>query len=369
MHGDRLISCQWRHLPCPRILCGMRAIISGAGAAGLLHALAFRASRVGVAAVYDPDPARARNLAELFGARVAATFDELVRVDAELASVCGPPAVHVAQAEALARGRVVFVEKPVAVSPDELDRLAATRRCVPVVQWRAGRAARVLRRAIAHGELGPSPVASCDLAWGRDQAYFAARTSWGCGALLSIGIHALDLMTWTLGVTARASGPRLAPSGDAPSAIDAVSGMTSGQARHEGHGETAGVALMRFVSGALLTLRVSLDGGADATRIVVCGRGVTATIEGGEADPTACAIRWCADDAATLARLEALERDTPGALGAPLIVPYMGAAIEAIRGGASPGESEALPSVAQTSEAHAAAMCIAANACRGARAA
>ncbi len=346
----------------------MRAIISGAGAAGLLHALAFRASRVDVAAVYDPDFARARNLAELFGASVATSFDELVRHDAELASVCGPPAAHVTQAEALARGRIVFVEKPVATSASELERLAATRRCVPVVQWRAGRAARALRRAIAHGELGPAPVASCDLAWARDDAYFAARgPSWGCGALLSIGIHALDLMTWTLGASCRASSPRLA---DEPVAvIDAVSGMTASSSRRDAVGETAGVALLRFASGALLSMRISLDGGADTTRIVVCGRGVTATIGGGEADPTACPIAWSAPDASTLARLEALERDTPGALGPPLIVPYMGAAITAVREGLSPGESEHLPSIAETSEAHAAAMCIAANACRRAKAA
>ncbi|HEY8080070.1 MAG TPA: Gfo/Idh/MocA family oxidoreductase [Labilithrix sp.] len=341
----------------------MRAIISGAGAAGLLHALAYRASRVDVAAVFDPDPARAKNLAELFGARVAPTFDELVRHDAELASVCGPPAVHVAQAEALARGRIVFVEKPVATSPSELERLAATRRCVPVVQWRAGRAARALRRAIAHGELGSAPVASCDLAWGRDDAYFAARgPTWGCGALLSIGIHALDLMTWTLGASARASSPRLAT--EPSSVIEAVSGMTAPASRRDAVGETGAVALLRFGSGALLSMRISLDGGADTTRIVVCGRGVTATIEGGEADPTASSIRWSARDAKAIARLESLERDTPGSLGPPLIVPYMGAAIAAIREGQAPGESESLPSVGETSEAHAAAMCIAANACR-----
>jgi predicted dehydrogenase len=330
----------------------MRAIISGAGAAGLLHALAFRASRVPVAAVFDPDPARAKNLAELFGATVLTSFDELARVDAEIASVCSPPSAHVEQAEVLSRGRIVFVEKPVATSAIELDRLRSIGRCVPVVQWRAGRAARAVRRAIAHGELGPSPVASCDLAWGRDEAYFRQRGGWGCGALLSIGIHALDVMTWMLG-----------------GEVEAVSGMTMCSRPAIAHGETAAIALLRFASGALLSLRISLDGGADTTRMVVCGRGVTAVIEGGEADPTASTVNWVTSDDATLTRLCALERDTPGAIGAPLVVPYLGAALHAIRDGLSPGESDHLPSIDDCADAHAAAMCISANARPRARAA
>ena len=55
-------------------------------------------------------------------------------------------------------------------------------------------------------------------------------------------------------------------------------------------------------------------------------------------------------------RLGALERDTPGALGSPLLVPYLGAAIAAVRDGEAPGESQRLPSIADTFSAHAAAM-------------
>jgi predicted dehydrogenase len=324
----------------------VKAVISGAGAAGLLHALALRASRVEIAAIYDPDAARAHALAEACHAGVARSFDELVATDATIASVCSPPSLHLAQAEALARGgRFVFVEKPVATTVDELDRLRALPRCVPVVQWRAGRGIRALRRAIAHGEFGRSPVASCDLAWGRDDAYFRARgASWGAGALLSIGIHALDALAWALG-----------------GKIEAVSGMSAPPTRAHAFGETAAVALLRFSGGALASIRISLDGGADTTRIVLCGRGVTATIEGGEADPTATAVTWSALDDGTRARLAALERDTPGALGPPLLVPYFGAATSAIRDGVEPGDNDRLPSIADTYDAHAVAMCITEN--------
>jgi predicted dehydrogenase len=318
----------------------MKVVIVGAGASGLLHALSFRACGVPVAAVYDPDFDRARALVDLCGGRVVTSFEEAVRSDASIAAVCSPPSFHVAQAEALARapGRTVFVEKPVATTEAELDRLRALRRCVPVLQWRAGRGLRALRRAIAHGELGPAPILSADLAWGRDEEYFRSRgDAWGAGALLSIGIHAVDALSWALGRK-----------------IQGVCGMLND--RHEAGGETAAVALLRFAGGAIASLRISLDGGADATRIVACGRGVTVSCEGGEADPTANALRWAVHDPRARERLEALERDTAGANGAPLLVPYLAGAVDALREGVLPGESERLPSIADVVDAHAAVL-------------
>lgn len=318
----------------------MKVVIVGAGASGLLHALAFRACQVPVAAVYDPDVERARTLVDLCGGRVLSSFEDAVRSDATLAAVCSPPPFHVAQAEALARanGRTVFVEKPVATTEDDLERLRALRRCVPVLQWRAGRGIRALRRAIAHGELGTAPAFSADLAWGRDDEYFAARgDAWGTGALLSIGIHAVDAITWAVGKK-----------------IEGVCGMLSD--RRAAGGETSAVALLRFAGGAMASIRISLDGGADVTRIVACGRGVTVACEGGEADPTANPLRWFAQDAHAKERLEALERDTAGSRGAPLLVPYLAGAVDALRQGALPGESERLPSIADVVDAHAAVL-------------
>lgn len=180
----------------------MKVVIVGAGASGLLHALSFRACGVSVAMVYDrrlrPCSIAGRSLRR----PRRASFGEAVRTDAALAAVYSPPPLHVAQAEALARapGRTVFVDKPVATTEADLERLRAVRRCVPVLQWRAGRGLRALRRAIAHGELGAAPAFSADLAWGRDDGYFRARgDAWGTGALLSIGIHAVDAVAWAVG--------------------------------------------------------------------------------------------------------------------------------------------------------------------------
>lgn len=318
------------------------AVLSGAGASGLLHALALRAAGVRIAAIFDPDAARARALAEAVGAEAVPSFDDLRTRGADIACICSPPGVHVAQARRLEGAvSVVTVEKPVATTPGELAALLAMPRCVPIVQWRAGRALRALRTAISHGELGARPVVSCDLAWARDDDYFRARTTWGCGALLSIGIHALDAVTWALG-----------------RAIESVSGMTF--AREPAAGETSAVAVVRYVGGALLSLRLSLDGGADATRITACGGGVTASIAGTEADPTGTPIAWLTRDAGARRRLEALERASDGTLGTPLLVPYLAGVLDGLRAGESPGDSDRLPSIATTLDAHEAAMLVAA---------
>src|SRR5690606_16394137 len=137
------------------------------------------------------------------GGRVRASFDELLAVDAAVAAVCSPPIHHVEQAEALARpGRLVFVEKPVATSHAELARLRRVPNVVPVLQWRAGRAARELRAALRAGAFGTRPRVVCDLRLWRDADYFAGgrrgRARWGCGAMLSIGVHAVDLVLWAV---------------------------------------------------------------------------------------------------------------------------------------------------------------------------
>jgi predicted dehydrogenase len=324
----------------------VKAILVGAGVAGFLHSLAYRAHGVTIAGVFDPDEERARDLAEVCGARAFSTFEELTRSDAELASICSPPRAHVAQAEQLADGRrTVLIEKPVAVSLDELERLRSLPRCVPVVQWRAGRALRAARSAIARGELGEAPVISCELAWARDEAYLRTRgESWGCGAVLSIGIHAVDAIQWAVGRK-----------------VEHVSSLTTRRAG--AWAETGAASVVRFEGGAIASLRISLDGGADVTRLTFCGRGLTASIEGGEGDPTATSVRWVAargpGSHARVAALEALEKSSGGALGSPLLVPYVRDVIASIREGLRPGETQRMPSIADCFDAHATALRIA----------
>jgi predicted dehydrogenase len=316
----------------------LHAVVCGAGAAGVVHALTYLSAGVRIVGVHDPDPTRAAALADITGAEAHATAEELFACDAELASICSPPAAHVAQAIASGRpGRTVFVEKPIAASARELDRIATMDGCVPIVQWRAGRALRAVRAAIARGMLGPSPTVSADLAWSRDDAYFAAGraspTTWGCGVLLSVGIHAIDALCWAL------ARPVIAASG----ALGHRCGIAV---------ETSAVAYFRFAGGALASVRATFDSGADATRLSFTGNGVTAVIEGSELDPTASAVAWSATDERVLGALRSLESGCSGGLAPPLVVPFLRDAIAALVDGARPGDRDTLPAARDVEDAH-----------------
>jgi predicted dehydrogenase len=316
----------------------MNGAIVGAGSAGLLHALSLRAHGVRVAGVFDPDRGKARALAELTGASVFNDVEALARSNIDFVSVTSPPRYHVEQAAACAReGRAVFVEKPVALKDAELGRLSKLPGVIPIVQWRAGRAIRAVRRAVAHGEFGEHPSVAMDLTLHRDEAYFragrATRDEWGCGALLSVGIHAVDAACFALDRDV----DRVAALVD-----DVPSGME----------KTAGV-LASFRGGAILVLRITFDAGPDRTRFSVAGGGVTATIEGTEVDPTTTTIAWASSDRTRAPELERLESDTEGGTAAPLLVPFIGNAIAAWRRGLLPGDHPDLPSIYDVAPAHA----------------
>jgi predicted dehydrogenase len=313
------------------------AIICGAGAAGLLHGLVLRSAGARVLGVFDPDTMRARAVAEMLGAAVYAREEALFDAPADVACITSPPAAHVAQAVLAARGgRVVFVEKPVATTAEDLARLADLPRCVPIVQWRAGRGLLAVRAAIARGELGDAPTVSADMAWSRDDAYFAAgrgeRSRWGCGVLLSVGVHAVDAVVWALGQRAAEARGRL------------------GYGRFDI--ETRAVLEVAFERGALASFRATFEGGSDATRLSFAGGGVTAVLEGGEVDPTAGSVAWHCEDDARRARLMALEANAGGATAPPLVVPYLRGALEALARGAEPGACDALPAIREVVDAH-----------------
>jgi predicted dehydrogenase len=332
-----------------------RALIVGAGGSGLLHAFALRAHGAVIEAVFDPDPERARSLAELVGARAVRALDMLDASRAEVVAICSPPRVHAEQAQRFARReRILLVEKPIALNDIELAALERIEGCVPMLQWRFGRSLRAVRRAIQWGELGPHPTVNVDLAWHRDDDYFAAgrgaRATWGCGALLSIGIHAVDAVLFALG-----------------SSVQSIVGTLVERASLDV--EVGAALVLVTTSGANVTLRLSLDAARDTTRMTFCGNGVTATIIGTEEDPTASCVEWSAADPAALRRLRSIENDEPGFTTGPLLVPLIGAALgRPMRRTTGRGPEElAVPSVRSVAPAHRAIFALYAEADRRGR--
>jgi predicted dehydrogenase len=268
------------------------AFIVGAGASGFLHALALRSAGVRIEKVYDPCKERAAWLAELCGAETASTLE----TSSDVVAICSPPAFHVAQAEALAReGRTTFLEKPVACDPAELERLAELPGLVPILQWRAGRSAHQLRAAFGAGTFGPGARITCDFRLWRDADYWRTRANdaWPCGAMLSIGIHAVDLILWCVGRSV------------------VRSSLSDSRVR--------GALDLEFEDATTAEIRVALDvPGRNDFRLRVRGPQASADLLASEEDPTATPLRWQGAEPPPV---------TTGATGSPLLVPYVHAAL------------------------------------------
>ncbi len=197
-----------------------RVAIIGTGAIAHAHAEALRqlADAVEIVAVADVDPQKAREFAARFGAtRFYTDAAELLDTETlDLVHICTPPQSHVPLALLAQRAGVPsLVEKPIALSLEEVDRLVASEEAtgVPVLtvfQHRYGAAAQRLRRLADSGALGRPQVATCETLWYRPDEYFDVpwRGRWeveGGGPTMGHGIHQFDLLLSVLGPWSRVS--------------------------------------------------------------------------------------------------------------------------------------------------------------------
>jgi predicted dehydrogenase len=187
------------YLPPPRIgrvdaSRPLRISVIGAGAMGRRHArvLASRPSSFSLASVMDVDGATADDVAELYGARRAATeIDALASADAIIVST--PIRAHADTVRrALASGKHVLVEKPIAASAREAAVLVALAESYGAARLFVGHSERFnpVVRALAR-LVEPSSVRALELR--RVGARPSPREE---GALLNLGVHDLDLAAY-----------------------------------------------------------------------------------------------------------------------------------------------------------------------------
>jgi phthalate 4,5-cis-dihydrodiol dehydrogenase len=183
--------------------------IFGAGRAGTGHARAVRQTPgTQLVAVFDADRQRAESFAETYGCAAFTDSDALLRrTDVDLVTVALPNLLHErATIDAASAGKHIFLEKPMADTVEECDRmLAAVERAnVHLLVGHSQRyfASTVRARALLHdGSLG-SPVFATD-AWYKPFGV-EARLPWfldratGGGMWLMNGAHMLDRTCWVL---------------------------------------------------------------------------------------------------------------------------------------------------------------------------
>lgn len=197
--------------------------VIGAGATSQLMHLPILSERsdVAVTAVSDLDDLKARAVAERFGVPRVLDDDALVGDDGiDGIVICAPSFLHEGLVAAcLKAGKHVLVERPLALSSGGVRWLLrqaedAGRGIVLGMSHRYQPDVSALRTVIADGGLGA--VSTARVAW-LNQAVRRPRTGWrrralesGGGALMDLGVPALDLALWVL-ATRRSRGSRPSP--------------------------------------------------------------------------------------------------------------------------------------------------------------
>jgi len=194
--------------------------IIGCGAIAKNHAEALLDSpHAALKVVCDLLPDRAAKAAAAWKARAVTDYQAvLADPGVDVVHLCTPHYLHVPMAlQALAAGKHVLTEKPMALTAVEGEQLVkAARESGKTVgvcfQNRFNQTAAHLKSVLDSGKLGRIKGARAFVTWHRDQAYYTA-DPWkgtlaqeGGGVLINQSIHTLDLLQWFLGPVAELKG-------------------------------------------------------------------------------------------------------------------------------------------------------------------
>jgi predicted dehydrogenase len=227
----------------PRLALG----ILGVGHFGRFHALKAAANaRVRLAGLHDADPARATAVAAETGTIPLDAAALIAAADAVI--VAAPTRFHFALAEAaLAAGKHVFIEKPIAATLDEADALIA----LAARKGRVLQVGHIERFSAAFRAVTGAPAGGRALSWDAVRAAPFRPRSLDVSVVLDLMIHDIDLV--------------LELAGSEPEAIEAV-----GAAVASGHPDFA-VARLRFAGGRAAVLTASRVSLAMERRLRVLG--------------------------------------------------------------------------------------------------
>uniref|UniRef100_UPI003F492D90 Gfo/Idh/MocA family protein n=1 Tax=Nonomuraea bangladeshensis TaxID=404385 RepID=UPI003F492D90 len=231
----------------------LKSIIVGTGVIAPFHVAALRqqAVPIDVVAAVDVDEQRRSSFAAEHGIdRHFGDLEEaLAACQPDFVHLCTPPFTHTPHVLAsLEAGAWVLCEKPLCGSLADLDAIEAAETaaegwCVSICQWRFGSAAEHLRALVKQNLLGRLLTGLCHTMFYRDQAYYDVgwRGRWETelgGATTTNGIHAIDLLL------------------SLHSDWQEVSAMT-GTLNHAIEVEDVGMGMVRFDSGAIVSLGAS----------------------------------------------------------------------------------------------------------------
>ena len=240
------------HGASPAGAAGFRIALVGCGRISRSHFDAIgRVDGLSLVGVCDVVVERARAAGEEFEVPWFRTAEELLAaVECDVVAVCTPSGLHPAHGTIAAKaGKHVIVEKPMAISlaaADELVRACDTAgvHLFVVKQNRLNPAIQLLRRAIDKERFGRIFMANTTVRWSRPQEYYDQapwRGTWEFdgGAFMNQASHYVDLIQWLVGP------------------VESVMAKTATLARRI-ETEDSGIAILRFRSGALGAIEVTM---------------------------------------------------------------------------------------------------------------
>jgi predicted dehydrogenase len=186
--------------------------IIGCGTIAHFHAKAIAAAEGAVLfGVADINPTGAERFADTYGVRAYETAEKLLS-DSEIDAVCicTPSGFHADGAiKAINAGKHVMIEKPLAVTDADCDRIirAAKEKGVTagvITQYRFSPAIQRLKELVDSGKLGKIISAELVMKYNRTQEYYdssAWRGTWCLdgGSLMNQGIHGVDALLYVMG--------------------------------------------------------------------------------------------------------------------------------------------------------------------------
>lgn len=222
----------------------LRFGIVGCGRISARHAQSLsEIAQAKLVAVADVVESRARRIAQEDHVVSYTDYRRLLaRNDIDVVNICTPSGLHAGMAiEAMQSGKHVIVEKPMALSVSDADRMIAAakateRKLSIVLQNRYNLPMQELRRAVESNRLGRLLLGNATVRWYRPQEYYEDgwHGTWlmDGGALMNQSIHHIDALQWIMGE---------------PTSAFAFTATLA----HRMETEDTGVAVVQFRSGAL----------------------------------------------------------------------------------------------------------------------
>ena len=183
--------------------------IFGAGFIAQAHGYAYSLQpQASLVVIADPRRERAEELAAKYGATAVGSIEELLASDVDVVSVCTPTPTHADVAiAAMAAGKHVLCEKPVARTVEQADAMIAAARANGV-KFMVGHVSRYeadhrkSKEIVERGDLGKLTMAFQAITgpfpeWSSG-GWFADEQKSG-GPVLDLAIHSFDYLLWMFG--------------------------------------------------------------------------------------------------------------------------------------------------------------------------